>query len=107
MRGESLGTRWPPTSAVSPLSPCFVYTRLMASLGWSKGCSPGASLIFSFYLPDGSEFPQIYTAEVPLRNYGSIETIRVYTRAETDVQQDHQAAENCSNSCHISTSYYS
>src|SRR3989442_5678942 len=29
MRGESLGTRLPPTSAVSPLSPRRVYTRVM------------------------------------------------------------------------------
>src|SRR5438445_13809943 len=29
MRGESLGTRFPPTSAVVPLSPVRVYTRVM------------------------------------------------------------------------------
>src|SRR6267143_5996954 len=29
MRGESLGTRLPPTSAVVPLSPVRVYTRVM------------------------------------------------------------------------------
>jgi hypothetical protein len=29
MRGESFGTRRPPTSAVSPRSPVRVYTRVM------------------------------------------------------------------------------
>src|ERR1039458_2033467 len=39
MRAPSFGTRWPPASAVSPWSPCRVYTRLMAMRGLSNGCS--------------------------------------------------------------------
>src|SRR5688500_4969901 len=46
MRGESLGTRLPPTSAVSPRSPRRVYTRVML-MGM-----PRASAVFYVNLLD-------------------------------------------------------
>src|ERR1039458_4658979 len=93
MRALSLGTRWPPASAVSPWSPCRVYTRLMAMRGLSNGCSLMAALPFrNLPLQSGHEIqPRRRIAEhlfiVPVERVAQA-AVRCHAVAQRKIQVD-------------------